>query len=188
MKKETVRQIFSHIPELYTERLYLRGMRVTDAPDMFDYAKDPEVSRFLTWSPHQSLDYTKAYLTCVGRQYRTGAIFDWAVVHRESGRMIGTCGFTEFRYESNVGVIGYVLNPAFHGQGLATEAVRAVMDFGFRELGLHRIQARFMQGNDPSLRLMQRVGMSFEGYARDEMLIKGAYRTIGTCAILENEW
>ena len=188
MKKEAIRRIFSHIPELYTERLYLRGMLVADAPDMFDYARDPEVSRFLTWEPHPHVKFTKSYLTCVGQQYRTGDFFDWAVIHRESGRMIGTCGFTSFRYESNAGEIGYVLHPDFRGQGLATEAVRAVLSFGFEELELHRIEARYMQENIASRRLMERVGMTFEGFAREAELVKGSYRTIGRCAILRREY
>ena len=188
MKREAIRRIFSHIPELYTDRLYLRGMLVADTADMFDYARDPEVSRFLTWDPHPNTKFTKAYLTCAGQQYRTGDFFDWAVVHRESGRMIGTCGFTTFHYESNVGEIGYVLHPAYRGRGLATEAVRAVMTFGFEELNLHRIEARFMEGNHASRRLMERVGMTFEGYARESLFIKGQYRTVGTCAILRREY
>ena len=188
MRKELIRSIFSHIPELYTTRLYLRAMLVADAEDMFDYAKDPEVSRFLTWEPHPDAGFTKKYLTYAGQQYRTGNFFDWAVIHRESGRMIGTCGFTCFRYESNAAEIGYVLHPAYRGQGLATEAVRAVMSFGFEELDLHRIEARFMEGNDASRRLMERVGMTFEGFARESLLIKGTYRTIGTCAILQREY
>ena len=188
MRKETIRSIFSHIPELYTPRLYLRAMLVADAEDMFDYAKDPEVSQFLTWDAHPDVGFTKKYLTYVGQQYRTGNFFDWAVIHRESGRMIGTCGFTCFRYESNAAEIGYVLHPAYRGRGLATEAVRAIMEFGFLELDLHRIEARYMQENAASRQLMDRVGMTFEGLARESLLVKDQYRTIGTCAILQREF
>ena len=81
-----------------------------------------------------------------------------------------------------------MLNPEFHHLGLALEAVTKIVSFGFDTLSLHRIEARFMQGNTPSLHLMEKLGMSFEGYRRDSMLVKGSYRTIGTCAILQNEW
>ena len=56
------------------------------------------------------------------------------------------------------------------------------MEFGFSELGLHRIEARFMKGNDRSLRVMEKLGMSFEGYHVDEIFVKGSYRTVGICA------
>ncbi len=187
MKKDILYRLFSHIPTLETDRLILRGMRVSDAADMYAYAKRPSVTEYLTWNPHASLDETREYLTYVGQRYRTGDFFDWSVVDRASGRMIGTCGFTSFNCSADSAEIGYVLNPEYQGQGLATEAVRRVLTFGFEELELHRIEARFMEGNTASLRLMERVGMTFEGYARESMRIKGRYRTIGTCAILRQE-
>jgi ribosomal-protein-alanine N-acetyltransferase len=188
MKKETVYTLFSRIPTLETDRLILRGMKVSDAADMFDYARRPQVTEYLLWTSHGDIAHTREYLTYIGQRYRTGDFFDWAVVYRENGRMIGTCGFTSFDYQADAAEIGYVLNPDFGGQGLATEAVRRVLDFGFGQMALHRIEARFMQGNDRSLRLMERVGMTFEGWARESMKVKGAYRTIGTCAILRDEY
>ncbi len=188
MKKDLLYRLFSRIPPLETDRLTLRAMRVADAPDMYDYAHREDITRYLTWEPHMSLTETRDYLTYVGQRYRTGDFYDWAVISRADDRMIGTCGFTSFNCPSDVGEIGYVLHPDYHGKGLATEAVRAVMAFGFRELSLHRIEAHFMEGNDASRRLMERVGMQFEGYAREAMRIKGRYCTIGTCAILAHEF
>lgn len=187
MKKDILYKLFSHIPTLETDRLILRGMRVSDTEDMFEYARCPSVTQYLTWNPHTDPAETREYLTYVGQRYRTGDFYDWAVVDRESGHMIGTCGFTSFNCPHDTAEIGYVLNPAYQGKGLATEAVRRVLDFGFDELGLHRIEAHFMEGNDASRRLMERVGMTFEGYARESMRIKGRFCTIGTCAILRYE-
>lgn len=188
MKKDILYRLFSHIPTLETDRLILRGMRVSDTEDMFAYARRPSVTQYLTWNPHTDPAETREYLTYVGQRYRTGDFYDWAVVDRESGHMIGTCGFTSFNCPHDTAEIGYVLNPAYQGKGLATEAVRRVLDFGFDELGLHRIEAHFMEGNDASRRLMERVGMTFEGYARESMWIKGRFCTIGTCAILRYEY
>ncbi len=188
MKKDLIYRLFSRIPPIETERLSLRAMRVSDTADMYDYARREDVTAYLLWYPHRDPDETRDYLAEIGRRYRTGDFYDWAVVDRASGRMIGTCGFTSFNYPADAGEIGYVLNPDFGGRGLATEAVRAVMGFGFSELFLHRIEAHFIEGNNASLRLMERVGMTFEGYARESMKIKGQYRTIGTAAILRNEW
>lgn len=188
MKKDSLYKLFSRIPTLQTERLLLRGMRVSDAEDMYAYARRPSVTEYLTWSPHASVDETREYLTYVGQRYRTGDFYDWSVVSVSDGRMIGTCGFTSFNCHADSAEIGYVLNPDYQGQGLATEAVRRVLAFGFEELNLHRIEARFMEGNDASRRLMERVGMTLEGFARESMRIKGKYRTVGTCAILRQEY
>ncbi len=188
MKKDLIYRLFSRIPPIETERLLLRAMRVADAPDMFEYAHRADVTEYLTWYPHADIEETRAYLTEVGRRYRTGDFYDWALIHRADDKMIGTCGFTSFNYHADSAEVGYVLNPAYHGQGLAAEALRAVMRFGFENLSLHRIEAHYIEGNNPSRRLMERVGMQFEGYARESMRIKGDFRTIGTCAVLRREF
>ena len=188
MNREEIVRVFSAMPTLKTERLILRPMRVSDAADMYDYAKGSEVTTYLLWSPHPSQSYTKDYLKYIEKRYRLGEFYDWAVVDLESARMIGTCGFTRFDFPHDIGEIGYVLSPAFHGRGFGTEAAARVLRFGFEELGLHRIEVKFMQGNAASLHVAEKLGMSFEGYRRDSMLVKGKYRTIGMSAILAEEF
>lgn len=188
MKKETLFKIFSNIPTLKTERISLRAMHPIDAEDMFDYARREDVTKYLLWSPHLSIGYTKDYLRYIQNRYTLGDFFDWAIIERDSRRMIGTCGFTKIDTENNTAEIGYVLNPSFWDKGYATEAVKRILEFGFDELSLHRIEARFMQGNEASLRVMQKVGMTFEGYHKDLMYVKGSYRTVGVCAITEDEF
>lgn len=188
MKKEKLFKMFSNMPTLYTERLSLRAMHPIDAEDMYDYAKRPEVTKYLLWREHEDIGFTRDYLNYVGQRYALGDFFDWAIIDRESHRMIGTCGFTRIDTVNNSAEIGYVLNPDFHHKGYATEAVNRIIAFGFEELSLNRIEARFMQGNEPSKRLMERVGMSFEGYFRDAVYAKGKHRTVGVCSILRLEY
>ena len=166
MKKEKLYRVFSHIPELLTERLTLRKLLVADAADMYAYASQPETTRYLTWYPHPDRDYTRQYLEYLGSRYAAGMFYDWAVIYEPDCKMVGTCGFTSFSYEHNSAEIGYVLNPSYWGQGIAPEAVQAVMDVGFRVLNLHRIEAKFILGNERSRRVMEKAGMSFEGYQR----------------------
>ena len=187
MKRETIRQIFTHMPTLETDRLRLRPMRMTDSTDMYDYARRSDVTEFLRWSPHPSEQYSRDYLRYIEQRYAMGEFYDWAVVERESGKMIGTCGFTRFDFPHNTGEIGYVLNPDYHGKGYGTEAAERVVRFGFEELELHRIEAKFIMGNEASLHVMEKLGMRFEGYRRDGMWIKDGYRTIGVCAILAQD-
>lgn len=187
MKCETVYKVFSDIPTITTERLLLRRMRVGDCYDMYEYASDPSVTRFLTWSPHPDVEYTKEYLQYIANHYKLGDFYDWAVILREQNKMIGTCGFTRFHMNHDCGEVGYVINPAYRGRGIACEAVRMVMRFGFSELGLHRIEAKYIEGNEASRRVMEKVGMTFEGMRREEMLIKGSYRNIGVCSILRGD-
>ena len=188
MKKETLFEIFSNMPTLEADRLYLRPLHTMDAEDMFDYARRPEVTEYLLWSEHENIEFTRDYLHYIGRRYALGDFYDWAIVERESKRMIGTCGFTKIDAKNDVAEIGYVLNPDFHRRGYGSEAVRRILKFGFEELNLNRIEARFMQGNEASLALMMSVGMTFEGYMRDLLLVKKSYRTIGFSSILRSEY
>jgi ribosomal-protein-alanine N-acetyltransferase len=102
--------------------------------------------------------------------------------------MIGTCGFTKIDDENKVAEIGYVLNPDYWNLGLATEAAEIVIEFAFETMKMHRVEAKFMFGNDASLSVMKKLGMKFEGYHRDSMLVKGKYRTIGYASILSDEY
>ncbi len=188
MNKSIIRRIFSDIPTLETERLILRRMQRRDAKDMFEYSKDPEVTKYLLWDPHPNVKYTERYLSYLEGRYRDGLFHDWAVVLRDSGKMIGTCGFTRFYDENDAAECGYVLNPRFWGQGIACEALSAVMKFGFMTLGLHRIECKYMIGNDRSRRVMEKAGMSFEGLLRESILVRNEYKTVGVCAILQNEY
>ena len=188
MKCEDVYKIFSSMPCLETERLVLRQMCVSDCFDMFEYACKPEVTKYLSWSPHPSIEYTKNYLNYLKGHYKIGDFFDWAVVLKSENKMIGTCGFTRFNYNHDCGEVGYVINPKYRGQGIAPEALLEVMSFGFDRLLLNRIEAKYIDGNTPSRRVMEKVGMKFEGIRQEEMLIKGAYRDIGVCAVLKKDF
>ena len=188
MKKDAIFKIFSNMPTLYTERLSLRAMHPIDAEDMYDYARRPEVTKYLLWSEHEDIYVTRDFLKYINRRYSRGDFYDWAIIERESRRMIGTCGFTKIDPENHSAEIGYVLNPDFHRKGFGSEAVKRILKFGFEELSLNRIEARFMIGNEASLALMKSVGMTFEGYMRDLMYVKGSFRTIGISSILRSEY
>ena len=188
MKRETVSRIFRDQPMLETERLILRQISPLDERDFYEYASDPAVSQYLLWSPHPNIEYTRRYLSYLETRYAVGDFFDWAIVLKENGKMIGTVGFTRFRYEDDCGEVGYVLNSAFWGRGYALEALRAVLLFGFGTLGLARIEAKFIEDNVRSLRVMEKAGMRLEGYLRASMRVKGELTTIGVCSILREEF
>lgn len=188
MKKEKIYRVFSHLPELLTERLTLRKMMVIDTQDMYEYASRNDVTKYLTWYPHPDRDYTREYLQYLGNRYAAGMFYDWAVIYEPDCKMVGSCGFTSFNCASDSAEVGYVLNPDYWGKGIAGEALGRVLQFGFEELKLHRIEAKFIQGNERSLHVMERAGMTFEGYHREAMLVKGNYVTVGIASILESEW
>lgn len=187
-KKNNILKVFMKIPTLDTPRLTLRRICIDDYLDMYDYSHREEVTRYLLWSPHPNEEYTHRYIEQLQTQYRIGEFYDWAVVCKENGKMIGTCGFTSFDLNHNRAEIGYVLNPDYWGRGIIPEAVCEVMRFGFCELRLNRIEAHYIFGNDRSRRVMEKCGMKFEGVMRSYMYIKNEYKDIGICSILNREY
>ena len=121
-------------------------------------------------------------------RYRDGKYYDWAIVLKITGKMIGTCGFSAVYPEHRSAEVGSVLNPAFRGQGYAVEALCAVLDFGFRRMLLNRISAKCVDENLPSERVMQKVGMQYEGTERSAMLVKGQFRNMKVYSILREEY
>ena len=181
-------EYFSNIPTLTTERLEMRVMRVGDCFDMYEYARRKEVTRFLTWSPHPDVEYTKEYLKTLSGHDSLGTFYDWALIYSAENKMIGTCGFTSFNLPNNSAEIGYVINPDYRGKGIAAEAARRVMQVGFEQFGLNRIEARYIVGNDASARVMEKLGMSHEGVYRSAVCVNGIYKDVGMRSILRSEY
>ena len=181
-------KLFDRSPKIETQRLILRQMRVSDAKDMYEYARLPEVSRYLLWAPHDSLDYTKGYLKQVEAAYKTNDFHDFGIILKSNNKFIGTCGFANLDMANFKGEVGYVLNPEYWGMGIAAEAVNAVLRLGFDIMGLNRIEARYMVDNINSRKVMEKCGMNFEGVARQSMFVKNEFCDIGVCAILAKDY
>ena len=188
MEKDEILKIFKNPPILECDRIILRKMDRSFADDMFEYASNPAVTKYLTWDVHPNRRFSYNYLGYVNSRYRTGEFFDWAITMRDSGKMIGTCGFTRFNFSSYSAEIGFVLNPKYWGYSIAPEASRRVIRFGFDTLELHRIEARYMENNIQSRRVMEKSGMTFDGIYRDMMLVRGQFVSVGVCSILRSEF
>ena len=173
---------------LESERLLFRLLVAEDAEDMYEYSREERLTRYLLWDPHPSRAYTVRYLEHVKNAYRDQRFFDFALVEKASGKMIGTCGLTTVDCENQACEIGYVLAPKYWGRGLGSEAVRTILSFAFLTLSFHRAEARFMEDNLASRRVAEKNGMRVEGFYRDRLFVKGAYQTVGIAAILCEEF
>jgi ribosomal-protein-alanine N-acetyltransferase len=181
------RDIFLEHPELETARLVLRRLTPDDAADIFAYASDPDVAALTTWEAHRTLDDTHAFLERVAGWYADGFGGPWGVILKESGRVIGTCGMAIVP-EHRRAELGYALARACWGQGLMTEAVVAVIDYGFATLSLNRIEARCLPENLASARVLEKAGLTYEGTLREQYLTKDRFIDLRMYAILRREW
>lgn len=155
-----------NLPILYTERLIIRPLAVSDAEDMFEYAQTNLVGPKAGWAPHQNIQETIHILrnmVLFKPQYELG---NWAIVDRFTNKMIGTIELYNY-VPSFKAELGYALNPKYWGKGLVTEACFKVLDFGFKDLELKRIEAGTFVDNYQSQRVCEKIGMVREGIARN---------------------
>lgn len=185
---DTPQAFFSRLPVVETERLILRKMRMSDAADVHRYAKDPEVARHVLWEAHRSLWETRAYIHFLLYQYRNGDPGSWAIVLRESGKVIGTIGYMNYSPDNATVEVGYSLSREHWGKGLMTEALCAVIGETFRVLQLHRIEAMHFTDNPASGRVMEKCGMTHEGHMRERICCKGVFRDVEMWGILRKDW
>ena len=149
-----------------TERLILRRAVPEDAESMFrNWANDAEVTKYLTWPPHESIGVTRQVLESWLAGYEKDDYYQWMIVLKETGEPIGSLNAaTVGRAQS--AHIGYCIGKAWWHRGIMPEALRAVMAYLFDEVGYHRIEAMHDPNNPNSGRVMRKCGMKYEGTTR----------------------
>ncbi len=172
-----------------TARLELREFQKADWADVHEYASDPIVTRFMGWGPN-SEEETSMFIqkSIAQKNERPRMNYSLAVVTREGNRLIGGCGIYESNVKNREGWIGYCLNHQLWGQGYATEAALALVDFGFTHLNFHRIFATCDPANTASAHVMEKIGMRYEGHLKENIQHNGEWLDSLLYAILDREW
>jgi RimJ/RimL family protein N-acetyltransferase len=175
---------------LRTNRLTLRPFDGGDIDDAYAYMRLPEVARYLYWDPRDRGQVVAALAAKTGDAGRLaeGQTLTLAVQWRATGRVVGEVQMTVLSRRHRQGEVGFVFNPEVSGRGLATEAAREMMRFGFTELGLHRIVGRCDVRNTASARLMERLGMRREAHLVHSEIFKGQWGDEYVYAQLDHEW
>jgi len=171
------------VPRLHTPRLVLRPLAPHDADDIFAYAADPEVAQYTLWRAQTSLEESRQFIAWLTR----GSMACWALVQPDTNRVIGASFLHSYHVQHQRAEIAFNLARALWGQGYATEAARAVIGAGFTHYGLNRIAGTCMLGNTASARVMQKVGMRFEGILRQYVYAKDAFHDMQLYAILRTD-
>lgn len=181
-------KIYADLPILETDRLILRKLSMEDAENIYSYGSNEEVSKYVTWDTHRTVADTKEYIEYVLRQYENGQIAPWGIEYKLNKQLIGTIDFVWWKPRHKSAEIGYVLHQDYWGKGITTEAARALLAFGFKNMELIRIQARCLVENIGSRCVMEKIGMSYEGTLRKELYIKGKHWDINMFSILKEEF
>jgi RimJ/RimL family protein N-acetyltransferase len=173
-----------------TGRLLLRKYRDQDVHDIVEYSREADfwLARSLDWAPTSA--GVRAYFEAQ-RDLQPESFPEWMnlMINLKSERkVVGCVGIGVTDKEQGQASIGWMLSCRYQGRGLATEAAQALVDFGFRSMGLHRIFARTGRANTRSWRLMERIGMRREAHFRQSHKVRGEWDDEFVYAILAHEW
>lgn len=152
---------------LETDRLVLRKFEVSASKAMFNnWANDEEVTKFLTWQPHKNISDTVAVLSEWVDNYKNKDFYQWAIVLKDSQELIGSISVVKCRDDLASASVGYCIGRNWWGKGIATEALKTVVDFLFTKVNVNRISADHDICNPNSGKVMKKVGFSYEGTLR----------------------
>lgn len=177
-----------YMPVLETERLRLRKLTMRDAADIYEYSRDPLVAKYVLWEAHRSIGESRTYLRYMLRKYRMNEPASWGIELKSSGKIIGTIGYMWIQTDNAAAEVGYSLARAHWGQGIMTEALKAVIEYGFHVLHLNRIEAIHEPANPASGAVMRKCGMQYEGHLRQKLYNKGRFADVDMYAILRSDF
>lgn len=154
---------FPAFREIETSRLRLRKIRMTDLQNYYTRLGSSEaVTRYMLFQPHKSVEESKASIEKWLARYEAGNCYHWAIVLKDTDELIGVIDLLRFDEVANSASFAYMLAEDCWNRGYGTEAVRAVFDFGFREMELEFIEADHMEENGASGAVMRKVGMNYQ--------------------------
>lgn len=184
----TIDAAFTQFPRLTTERLVLRRLQIEDAPALFSIYSDEESMRYFGIKPHETLSDTEALIRKLETLYASRRCIRWGVAFKDNDTLIGTCSLHHFDEGYHCVQTGYDLNRTLWGKGIMTEAMVAVLNFGFTDLGLHRIEAIIEIENERSRKLLLKLGFIYEGNLRQRYFRRGFFEDEHYFGLLEDEW
>jgi ribosomal-protein-alanine N-acetyltransferase len=176
-------------PVLTGERVLLRALEESDAEALFAGASNPNVTRFTLWEAHRSRDDTLTFLrTYVPEHYRQGVPDPMGIVLQENGPVVGCVGCHWASEKNRAMEFGYWIAEPYWGKGLVVEAARLLIDHVFRSYEVERVQAHCFAANMASYRVLEKLGLSFEGTHRSALFHRDRFWDLKMFAALRDEW
>jgi ribosomal-protein-alanine N-acetyltransferase len=181
---------FGPFPCLETERLCLRQITWNDIPALYQLFSDPVVTQYNDVTTFNDRHDAENLFHFLQDRYRRRIGIRWALTLKgvPAASLIGTCGYNIWSRHNNCGEIGYDLMRRYWNQGYVTEAIRAILYFGFQQMSLNRIEADVMRHNAASMRVLEKLGFQREGVLRQRGYWKGAYHDLYFFSLLREDF
>ena len=171
-------------PILETPRLVLRQLVESDAEQWHQNLADYEVAGLICMDPLQDVADTEELIIMFSNRYEKDAGMAWAITLKDTG----TCSYESIDKHNFSGEIGYDLLKEYWGLGHMTESLRAVIEYGFQNYKLNRIEAHTLAINKASRNLLERLGFSIDGISRESVFFRGEFRDYCLYSLLRREW
>jgi len=176
-------------PTLETERLVLRELTVTDAEHVFGFFSDPQVMQFYDCEAFTTVEDAKMLIRRFCQWFANQQGFRWGIALKSDPHMIvGTCGLFGWNKSWRTATLGYELSRLYWRRGIMTEAVRALLTYGFREMELNRIRATVVTANVASANLLEKLSFQKEGLLREAQFVNGKFDDLFSYALLGKDW
>ncbi len=175
MNKKINKNIFEKFPELESERLIFRKFKKTDKLDLFALRSDERVMNYMDSPKHESIRDSIKMIEDINISFYEKTGINWAIIKKYSNEFIGYFGFWRLIKQHCRAEIGYALKPENSGQGFMKESFDSLIDFGFRKLQIHSIEANVNPKNTKSIRLLEKKGFRKEAHFRENYLFEGNF-------------
>lgn len=175
-------------PIIRTDRLILRPFRKEDALDMLRYLSDPEVMKHYGMAPFSTEEEACEEVEWYDSLLEKGTGIRWALALEEAGPVVGSCGFHQWDRRHNRAELGYELSREHWGRGFMAEALRAILAYGYGELGLNRVQALVEPDNAASIAMLRKLGFRQEGLLAEYENTLGKYDDLWMFALLKRDF
>jgi ribosomal-protein-alanine N-acetyltransferase len=166
---------FHPFPNLESERLLLRSIDKQDVQEIFEMRSDAENMKYIPRPLLKNKEEAFKHLAMIDAGIEKNEAINWAITIKGSKKLLGIIGFYRTKHEHFRSEIGYMLLPEIHGKGIASEAVKIVVDFGFNEMKLHSIEAVIDPKNGASERVLQKNGFIKEAHLKENEYYNGEF-------------
>jgi ribosomal-protein-alanine N-acetyltransferase len=178
---------FTEFPVIETERLVLREIGREDANRLLILRSDPEVLRYIDREPMQTMAEAEEWVQKVQQSFTNAEGVSWVTCLKERNELIGVAGLWRIIKEHYRAEIGYTLMPEYWNLGLMTEALKAIIDFGFKKMNLHSIEANINPDNIASIKTAEKLGFVREAYFRENYFFNGQFLDSAIYSLLNKE-
>jgi ribosomal-protein-alanine N-acetyltransferase len=180
--------IWQSLPTIESERVRLRAMVDSDIDALFSIFSNPVVMRYWSFTPLVDRDAAAALLKQEQEGFRNRRLMKWGVALRENDQLIGTVTLVNIDLTHHRAEVGYALGRSYWGNGYINESLRALFDYAFNQLALHRIEADVDPRNAASIRTLERLGFQREGYLRERWQVGGEIQDALFYGLLRPDW